>query len=354
MKMSSYKFIGIISFVVLLPEFALRTLKRNWIFVRDPGKRPISSRFYDFGKIKNIEPHINCDYLTQEFWDEMQNLTRDRSGLKMVNSRGEKYLVAKDCPGRFFSVKNNLRTTLFSPNHSTSNCFLFGSSTLHNFEVPDSLTTASNLQKLFSASDINLKVHNYGVSGATLENNFARMLEIEASFNIGDIIIVLFGINDVGLDTYPMSEMKILKVVRKLGEYSLFFRTIHRQLARTSWTKHARRTAREKLSLLENIFSWSISKNLKFRAILEPVLHLKKNPNDYETDLRNTFGQKLEYLYRFGYEEFLTGLNTNFTSSMIDVFDHTVRSVFLDQAHINAVGTEILAAKIFNLSASSL
>ena len=352
--MSVNKIIGIIFLIVLLSEFTMRTRNRNWIFGQDPSKRPTSSRFYDFRKIKNIEPHIDCDYLTQEFWDEMQNLTRERSGLKMVNSQGEKYLVAKNCPGKFFSVNDNLRTTLFSPNFSTRNCFLFGSSPLHNFEVPDSLTTASNLQKLFSASDIDVTVHNYGVSGATLENNFARILEIETLFNGGDVIIVLFGINDVGLDTYPMSEMKILKVIRKLGEYSLFFRTIHRQFARPSWKKHARRTVRKKLRLLENIFSWSISRNIGFRAILEPVLYQKRNLNNYETNLRKSFGQKLEYLYRFGYEEFLTGLNPTFTSSMIHVFDRTSRSVFLDYAHINAVGTEILAAEIFDLTASSL
>ncbi len=339
---------------VLLSELLTRIHNRDWVFRRDPSKKPQSSRFYDFEKISQLEPHLNCDYLTQEFWQEMQSLTKDRSGIKMTNNSGDRYLVAKNCTGEFFSVADNLRTTLFAPSFSQHNYYLFGSSTLHNFEVPDSMTTASNLQKLFSKYGYDLSVQNYGVSGATIENNFARMQVIENVFRQGDIIVILFGINDVGLDTYPHYEIHILKIIRRLGEFSLVMRTIHRQLARNSWKNHSRNTARQKVRLLQDINTWVVSKNIKFYAILEPVLHLKRNPNQYELELRKTFGQKLEILYKFGYHEFISLLNPNFAASTTDAFNDLNTSVFLDQAHINSVGTEILAAEIFKLTAPSL
>ena len=339
---------------VLLSELLLRIHHRDWALSRDGSTKPQSSRFYDFEKISKIEPHLECNYLTKEFWHEMQSLTKDRSGIKMTNNSGDRYLVAKNCTGEFFSVSDNLRTTLFAPSFSQHNYYLFGSSTLHNFEVPDSMTTASNLQKLFSTYGYDLSVRNYGVSGATIENNFARMLAIENVFKQGDIIVILFGINDVGLDTYPQYEMNILKIVRRLGEFSLVMRTIHRQLARNSWQNHSKNTARHKTRLLEEINTWADSSHIKFQVILEPVHHLKQNPNNYELELRKTFGQKLEILYKFGYREFTYLLNPEFAASTINVFNETKTSVFLDQAHINSVGTEILAAEIFKLTTPGL
>ena len=345
---------ALILITVTLFELFMRLRHGSWAFSRDPSTKPQSSRFYDFEKISKLEPHLTSDYLTQEFWHEMQSLTKDRSGIKMTNHLGDRYLVAKNCDGKLFSVEDNLRTTLFGPKFSKHNYYLFGSSTLHNFEVPNNKTTASNLQKLFADLGYDWSVRNYGVSGATIENNFARILAIEHIFNQGDTIVILFGINDVGLDTYPLYEMNILKIMRRLGEYSLLMRTIHRLLARSSWRNHSKITARQKIAILEEINIWAISRNIRFKAILEPVLHLKRYPNNYELGLRKTFGQKLEILYKFGYKEFTSLINPDFAASTINVFNETDTSVFLDQAHINSVGTEILAAEIFKLTAPSL
>lgn len=352
--MRTREIIVLISVALLASEFYLRFCHHEWKLFRDPNSKPQSARFYNFERISQIEPHLECDYLTQEFWHEMQSLTKDRSGIKMTNASGDWYLVAKNCTGRLFSVEDNLRTTLFSPKFSTRNYFLFGSSTLHNFEVPNNLTTASMIQKLFSGSNKELTVHNYGVSGATIENNFARMQADEHKFNEGDIIVLLFGINDVGLDTYSSSEPMILKILRRLGDTSLLVRTIHRRLARNGWKKHAKLTAQHKIKLLEEVNGWATSKNLKFKAILEPVLHLRQNPNSYEVALRKSFGQKLDVLYRFGYKEFERLLNPKFAASTIKVFNDTNPSVFLDQAHINSVGTELLAAEIVKSTAFCL
>jgi lysophospholipase L1-like esterase len=284
----------------------------------------------------------------------MQNLTKDRSGIKMTNKSGDRYLVAKNCSGQLFSVDDNLRTTLFSPKFSTHNYFLFGSSTLHNFEVPNHLTTASMIQKMFSDSKVELTVQNYGVSGATVENNFARMQADEHKFNEGDIIVLLFGINDVGLDTYSNYESVILKIVRRLGDTSLLIRTIHRGLARNGWKKHAKFTAQQKIKLLKEIHRWTAEKNIKLKVILEPVLHLKQNPNNYEVALRKSFGQKLDVLYKIGYGEFSKMCDLGFMESSTSVFNQTNPSVFLDQAHINAVGTELLATEIVKLTTPCL
>lgn len=352
--MRTREIIVLISVALLVSEFCLRFRHHEWKLFRDPNSKPQSSRFYDFEKISSIEPHKNCDYLTKEFWLEMQNLTKDRSGVKMTNDSGDRYLVAKNCTGRLFSVEDNLRTTLFSPEFSTRNYFLFGSSTLHNFEVPNHLTTASMIQKIFSDNNMTIAVHNYGVSGATIENNFARMQAVAHKFTGGDIIVLLFGINDVGLDTYSSSESVILKIIRRLGDTSLLIRVAHRRLARNGWKEHSKLTAKYKAKLLEEINGWATSKNLKFKAILEPVLNLKQNPNIYEEALRKSFGQKLDVLYKIGYGEFNRSLNSEFTASTINVFNQTNPSVFLDQAHINAVGTELLATEIVKLTALCL
>lgn len=352
--MRTREIIVLISVALLASEFYLRFRHHEWKLFRDPNSKPQSSRFYDFEKISSIEPHKNCDYLTKEFWLEMQNLTKDRSGIKMTNDSGDRYLVAKNCTGRLFSVEDNLRTTLFSPKFSTRNYLLFGSSTLHNFEVPDHLTTASMIQKKISGNNAEITVHNYGVSGATIENNFARMQAVAHKFNERDIIVLLFGINDVGLDTYSSYESVILKIIRRLGDTSLLIRTIHRGLARNGWKKHAKLTAQHKIELLKEINEWAALKNIKFKAILEPVLHLKQNPNNYEVALRNSFGQKLDVLYKIGYGEFNRVSNSEFTASTTNVFNQTNPSVFLDQAHINAVGTELLAAEIVKLTTPCL
>lgn len=343
--------LGLSAVVLILIEIILRKLYQEWTFIRDPNTKPTSARFYDFERIKSIEPSINSHYLTRHFWTEMQSLTINGSGLKIINSSGEKYLVAKNCDGERFSVSNNLRTTSFEPASVQHNYFLFGSSTLHNFEVPDEMTTASHVQKMLSEKTSGFKVFNYGVSGATIENNFARMQAIEDQFKPGDFIVILFGVNDVGLDTYPNFESIPLKVLRRLGDVSLLARMLHRKLATNSWIKHATVTAKTKIDLINHMHLWAIERKIHFRAILEPVLHLKKHPNKYETELRKSFGRKLEVLYKFGYQEFINLRDPEFTSSAIHIFDKTESSVFLDQAHINAIGTELLAAEIVKSSA---
>jgi lysophospholipase L1-like esterase len=210
------------------------------------------------------------------------------------------------------------------------------------------------VQKIFSENNMTLTVQNYGVSGATVENNFARMQADEHKFNEGDIIVLLFGINDVGLDTYSNYESVILKIIRRLGDTSLLIRIIHRTLARNGWKEHSKLTAKHKIKLLEEINEWATSKNLKFKAILEPVLHLKQNPNNYEVALRKSFGQKLDVLYKIGYGEFSKMCDLGFMESSTSVFNQTNPSVFLDQAHINAVGTELLATEIVKLTTPCL
>lgn len=330
----------------IIAELILRVKAQEWMIIRDPKNRPQSARFQSFESIKKAEPHKDSEYLSEDFWTEMQLLTNQGSAEKRINDYGEQYNVAKNCRGIYFSVNNNLRTTIDIPQNPTCKIFLFGSSTLHNFEVPDHLTTASILQKIKNESGKTIEVKNYGVSGATVENNFARIKSMSDQFKSGDLIILLFGVNDVGVDTYTKKEGIPLKVFRRLGEFSLLIRKLHRLVARRSWRVHAIKTVKLKVTRITEIKNYFSSKNINFIPVLEPILHQKQNPNQYEQALRKSFGQKLEYLYRFGYQEFTKQQKSSSIQSLIHIFDQTNESVFLDQAHINAIGTKIFAIEL--------
>lgn len=333
----------------IIAELILRSKAREWTIIRDSKNRPQSARFRSFEFIKKVEPHKNSEYLSEDFWTEMQLLNNQGSAEKRVNKYGQRYDVAKNCAGKYFTVNNNLRTTVDNPHNPTGTIFLIGSSTLHNFEVPDYLTTASILQKIKNESGETIEVKNYGVSGATVESNFARIRSIDDQFKSGDTVILLFGVNDVGVDTYTKNESIKLKVLRRIGEFSLLFRHLHRLIARRSWRTHAIETARQKIFLITEMQNFFSVKNVKFLPVLEPILHQKKRPNQYEQALRRSFGQKLEYLYSFGYREFTGQLKSNSIQSLSHIFDQTEESVFLDQAHINATGTKILAVELNKL-----
>ena len=335
----------------IIAELILRFKAQEWTIIRNSKNRPQSARFRSFDFIKIVEPHKNSEYLSEDFWTEMQLLNKHGSAEKRVNDYGQRYDVAKNCTGIYFTVNNNLRTTVDEPQNPTGKIFLFGSSTLHNFEVPDYLTTASILQKIKNESGETIKVKNYGVSGATVESNFARIRSMNDEFKSGDTVILLFGVNDVGVDTYAKNESIPLKVFRRLGEFSLLIRQLHRLIARRSWRTHAIETARHKILLITEIKDYFSLKNIKFIPVLEPILHQKQRPNQYEQALRKSFGQKLEHLYGFGYREFTKQQKSNSIQSLIHIFDQTSESVFLDQAHINATGTKILAIELNKICA---
>ena len=337
----------LISVIFLGIEFYLRSLTNPDVKPLGRILRRESARFDDFDVIKSIPPHKNAAYLTPEFWKEMQFFTNQGSAEKIKTPQGHLVVNAKNFDGKHISARDGMRTTTDTPDNPTGRVLLLGGSTVYCFEVPDSLTIASYLQRALNSTGLTLKVLNLGVSGVTAISRIEKLHSMGTLTN-KDVVIVLFGDNDVGWQNYYAQESLLLKVLRNLREYSRLLAWAYFELSTPRRRKVSVTTSRVCADRLKEFSLHLNSLGVRHKFVLQPNVYTKKHLNEYESEIVQRFGVDFAQIIRSGYSIYEQLQGDSFTSAT-NLMDNTSDSVYLDWSHTNAMGNELVAKFILEL-----
>lgn len=337
----------LISVIFLGIEFYLRSLTNPDVKPLGRILRRESARFDDFDVIKSIQPHKNAAYLTPEFWQEMQFFTNQGSAEKIKTPQGHLVVNAKNFDGKHISARDGMRTTTDTPDNPTGRVLLLGGSTVYCFEVPDSLTIASYLQRALNSKGLTLQVLNLGVSGVTAISRIEKLHSMGTLTN-KDVVIVLFGDNDVGWQNYYAQESLLLKVLRNLREYSRLLAWAYFELSTPRRRKVSVITARDCVNRLEKLSIHLDSIGVRHKFVVQPNIYTKEFLNAYELEIVQRFGVDFAQIIRSGYSVY-EQLHSNPFTSATNLMDNTSDSVYLDWSHTNAMGNELVAKFILEL-----
>ena len=305
------------------------------------------------------------DYMTKSLWHEMQEFMKSCSlhkvGFIAKNVSGLPVNSFKMHAGIDFQSPNyvmyqGVRNTTDLPGvHGIKRLTLLGGSTVLCEEVPDRLTNASFLQRLLNEMNQNIRVINYGASGATSIDR-ARMLMGLGDIHDGDFVVFYFGDNDSGWIDHrtgkPSQELVWITVraLRALSEFGLeTARWLYGELSPHSLQKFSRSAVVDTINSLNAALDYCQGKGAHMVAILQPNLYTLRTKSQYERQLEKRFSIDMRNLvldaYR-RYEEWVK--ETPYAVSATHIFDNAAAPVFLDWAHVNARGNEIIAKFIFD------
>jgi len=181
----------------------------------------------------------------------------------------------------------------------------------------------------------------------------------------GDIVIFYDGANDVLQKIYFGNEegwiiggnkekyFFLIKILRKISKNSYFFSYIDNKITttppiKTNFVNEAIVYSNE-ISIAKKYVE---EKKGEFYHFLQPVLFEKENKNEYEKKLltiRSVIPEGLENIFIKAYPLFKEQLKKNYSHDLTNSFDNTQRSVYLDWCHVNHIGNQIIAEKIFNI-----
>ena len=304
------------------------------------------------------------DYMTKDLWLEMQEFMKSRSRQKQKF----KSTSSADSPIKSFEMHANINfvginysmvdgirgTTDARNSIDQPNLFLFGGSTVLCEEVPDRLTNASILQRILNSLQESVQVFNYGASGATSIDRVQMLLQV-TNIKKGDVVVFYFGDNDSGwLDhrSGKPSEQLVwlpIRALRALSELGIeTARWLYGEFAPRSFRKFSRQAVEETINALNLAFEHSSSKGAHMVAILQPNLYTLRTKSQYERQLEKRFSIDMRNLVLdayMRYEEWVK--ETPYAVSAKHIFDDAAAPVFLDWAHVNARGNEIIAKFIF-------
>lgn len=121
----------------------------------------------------------------------------EEHGFVLDNIENKDGLVThKDFDGEYIKIRDGRRVTIGSTGLRSKRILVFGGSTIFCGEMPDSLTVPSQLQQMILASDFDVDVLNFGISGMRIENQFINLKSVP---NLGsdDVVVFYDGVNDL-------------------------------------------------------------------------------------------------------------------------------------------------------------
>ena len=360
----------VVTVISSLLAFALElTLRRivassgNTIVTFDKGKNGTLVPFEEARAAAGTYPY---DYMTKEFWSEMKEFTRSRSSQKDVYKKSQdsskklsrnsyKMHSTISFKGENYSMLSGVRTTTDNSSiSSTRSISLLGGSTVFCEEVSDDLTIASFLQRNFNAESVLIRVINCGASGATAIDR-VEMLRDANAVRKEDVVVVYFGDNDSGWLDHKSQKFaqEIIwlptRILRALSEIGLeTARWMYGELSPYSFRKFSSAAVAHTVESLNTASNYCQSKGAHMVAILQPNLYTLRTKSQYERQLEKRFSIDIRNLvldaYR-RYEEWVK--ETPYALSATHIFNNAAAPVFLDWAHVNARGNEIIAKFIF-------
>ena len=303
------------------------------------------------------------DYMTKDLWLEMQEFMKSRSlqksNFKAKNVSGLPVDSFKMHAGIDFQSPNYVmrqgvrNTTDVPPFSSAKTLFLLGASIVLCEEVPDRLTGASFLQRSLNSLGGSFQVVNLGASGATTIDR-TKMLEI-INIERDDIVIFYFGGADAGwIDRRSGKEsrqlvwlpLRALRAFSELGVETARWLSI--ELFPLGLRRYSRLAVSETINALISANEYCVSRGVQMIALLSPNLYTLRTKSQYERQLEKRFSIDMRNLVLDAYRRYDDwAKETPYAVSATHIFDNAAAPVFLDWAHVNARGNEIIAEFIF-------
>jgi hypothetical protein len=351
--------------VLLLVEVLLRMLDKldadesnTWdnTFVDRNGTQLKAAAFYNsFDYISQLESAKLDENLSREFWDE---LTAYRNRGMFARDSDKTIIGNADVDGKFINVVNGLRRTPGHPTDYLKSIHLFGGSTIFAYEVCDDGTPSALLQNLFNKASIKSAVFNHGVGGSTIGDCLRRLKLVNLS--TGDVVLVLFGDNDVGINS--PRKMTIRGVFRLIPFWATLLSGLKNKVKICKWlfleTVEYRFTDLEtnpdvlNKTIEDYLHICEYLKNLNIRVcfLLQPNIYTKVPTNDFEYRLKSTYPKHWEQTVVSGFRILQGSLNDQVDFLDISsVFNNKTGSYFLDWAHVNTPGNKIIADEMFKV-----
>ena len=304
------------------------------------------------------------DYMTHEFWLVMQEFVQSRSKQKdayrklNIGSERNSFVMHRSINFNHsnYSVVNGVRTTTDSPSEASFNYELkfFGGSTVFCEEVPDGLTISSFLQRMLNIQSESFQVFNYGASGATSIDRVQMLMETIA-LNKDDAVVFYFGDNDSGWIDHrsgKLSQQLVWLPIRALRALSDFgsetAKWIYGEFSPRSFRKFSRSAVTDTIKALNGAHEYCLSKGAHMIVVLQPNLYTLQTKSEYEKKLEKQFSQDIKTLVIDAYKQYEAWVKQiPFGVSATHIFNNATSSVFLDWAHVNARGNELIAKFIF-------
>ena len=296
-----------------------------------------------------------------------------------INPPQTRIIYPGDYRGRWFNVRNGVRSTTNSPN-TDQRILLVGGSTVYGAEVPDDFTIASYLQGLINEwGSGKFAVLNLGASGVNVSQQLERLKTL--TFGPHDIVIFYDGTADAmqgvfyaNFDGWIVGENR-----KRLDNVIARHRTLLETLARHSrffnWLfvgttnylpehmKHpevltalAANTRAKLIAGLLDANAYVQSKGARFIHVLQPDLFSRPVRAFERPMIINHF------LTMNGVEPALLAAHNEFVSLTQTLREHEVDAydaskifnaiddpIFFDFAHTNQVGNRIIADFLFGI-----
>jgi hypothetical protein len=181
------------------------------------------------------------------------------------------------------------------------------------------------------------------------------MLRSVTDISEDDVVAIYFGDNDAGWFDHKSQKcaqeivwlpIRILRALSELGLETSNW--LYGELSSYSFRKFSRSAVAETITSLDAAREYCNSKGAHMVAILQPNLYTLRTKTQDDRRLEKRFSIDMRSLvldaYR-RYEEWVK--ETPYAVSATHIFDNAPAPVFLDWAHVNARGNEIIAKFIF-------
>lgn len=292
-------------------------------------------------------------YMSQDFFEKMKQ--RDESEIKSrtvtILQSKKKDFVSSEFKSDDLNVKDGLRVTTDSPANATRKVLIFGGSTVFCSEVPDKYTVASFMQRSLNSMGRDFRVVNHGQRGATTLNRI-RLIQTLADLGKGDVAIFLFGDNDCGtyLDQRRHPLTRVIVLLERVSDYGIeIFRWINGELSPILWRRRAIASANKLVEQFEVVKDFCQSQGVNLMCVLQPNLFTLDNNLDHAVGLKRASSREIKVSVETAYAVFEPWvIKNNYAVSATRIFDDASEMVYLDWAHLNARGNEILARFILD------
>ena len=358
--------LALISLTLLSIELLLRKLVAKNVSASSKKSYPLrdgsNGHQIAFEQARIDSGYYPFDYLTSIFWGETQAVIRD-TRLKNRMQLNDSSLFEKfqnyNFNGNSLNVSNGLRcTTGGGIDDVTLRIFVFGGSTVFCYEVPDSLTVTSFLQKMLNQVLKGTEVLNFGWAGATVLDRI-KALKSLVNLNRNDIVLFYFGVNDSGYkftdqvgkehraeDLLPMY-LRIMKILAEEFNFEIA-RWVYGETAPRRIQNYVNQAVNQTTEALSTFEKYCRTNELQIVAILQPNLFTLRTKYPSEVQAEKRFSNNLKTAILHAHEQYEDWVKeTPYAVSATHIFDNAPAPVFLDWAHVNARGNEIIAKFIF-------
>jgi hypothetical protein len=312
-------------------------------------------------------PYRDAWYFNPEFLEE------DRR----IEARSQ-HLGNDDVAGTYINIVRGFRVTTDVPRDPERRLLLFGASVVANFQVPDNLTVASQLQRLFNEhTRTRWEVRNLGRQGSTVRQQLDLLKATPLQPN--DVVVFYDGGMDIDMQVFRGAlrptwlQRTLMKLHDKFGD-----RCAAAEVALDIYSHQPPPTVTNHQILEQNVSRMvdGFEKTLKEAAVLvtsqggifahflNPSVPVLASPDPYEQSLFDNpyfapAGVRQAFVHGQAALQAMTRrlrANGLLAFDLTDTFDSrpAEEEIFIDLFHVNHRGNEIIAQRMFTVVADQI